>query len=553
MTDIEYRQIPHDFPVEQLFQFVMGEGKTPFNWLIEEDVRRHFEKLKTGTVSVWGAFTGDMLAGIISASNISQFNDDDNNSKAAEICEFVVSSKVRSKGVGKKLVRLAMDGVFENWPTFTDLYVMTHSENTISQRAFLRGGFDFVLTFDDRHRSRITSVLKFQKPRPIRVLGIQSGNAVDGIDVVIVDISQSPILGDSPKISYDVKAFHTYPWASKMRDRIFAAREGMISLRDVNMLNYELSHHFAAAAEKLIGTSNIQKDSIDLVSSHGQTIDGHPHWELGEPSTLAQLLSITTIGDFRPADVGAGGNGSPCTCTYDQLMLLPAEGCTDARICINIGGTSSVTFCPTPGSGQSVTGLDPGLGVLYIDWATKLYDNSLDYDDNGDLARGGQIDEELVQTMLQHPHFLKECLPISVGPDDFSRRQFEQWVALAQARNISKIDIISTMTELSARSIAQACKRFGPRTNDIIVRGGVCNNAYFMERLRINLEACLELPIERLKTLTELGLDEESWETVLYALLGYLCFTKQTNFIPSCTGANHAVIGGKICQIEREP
>ena len=61
---------------------------------------------------------------------------------------------------------------------------------------------------------------------------------------------------------------------------------------------------------------------------------------------IAQHTGITTAGDFRPADVAAGGNGTPCTCTYDSIMLRPAPGTDKWRIAINIGGTSSVTFCP---------------------------------------------------------------------------------------------------------------------------------------------------------------------------------------------------------------
>jgi len=77
------------------------------------------------------------------------------------------------------------------------------------------------------------------------------------------------------------------------------------------------------------------------------------------------------VGDFRPADVAVGGNGSPCTCTYDYLMLRPKAGSLNRRICINIGGTSSVTFCPPEESVELPSGLEPGLGVTYIDWAAN--------------------------------------------------------------------------------------------------------------------------------------------------------------------------------------
>jgi len=47
--------------------------------------------------------------------------------------------------------------------------------------------------------------------------------------------------------------------------------------------------------------------------------------------------------------------------------------------------------------------------------------------------------------------------------------------------------------------------------------------------------------------LRDLGLDEPSWETVLYAMMGLLCLRGLHNFVPLCTGATRAVVGGKIC------
>ena len=90
-------------------------------------------------------------------------------------------------------------------------------------------------------------------------------------------------------------------------------------------------------AKELLAAEKIPVSTVDLMSSHGQTISGHPHWELGDVSVVAQRTGVTCAGDFRPADVAAGGNGTPCTCTYDTIMLRPEAGTDKWRIGINIG------------------------------------------------------------------------------------------------------------------------------------------------------------------------------------------------------------------------
>lgn len=71
------------------------------------------------------------------------------------------------------------------------------------------------------------------------------------------------------------------------------------------------------------------------------------NWELRAISVIAQQTGITVAGDFCPVDIAAGGNGTPCMCTYDSIMLWPQVGEKKWRIAISIGGASSVTtFCP---------------------------------------------------------------------------------------------------------------------------------------------------------------------------------------------------------------
>lgn len=291
-------------------------------------------------------------------------------------------------------------------------------------------------------------------------------------------------------------------------------------------------------------------------------MSGHPHWEFGDLSVIAQHTGITTAGDFRPADVAAGGNGTPCTCTYDSIMLRPPAGSRKWRIAINIGGTSSVTFCPpwpTPGMADDEaaklvpSGLDPGLGVFFMDLCTQQIDPSLDFDNNGDIARSGTTCEALLDELLQYKYYQQPSLPIGVGPDDFPETLFHEWHAKARDEHgLSDVDFLSTLVELTARQIAQACARFGGphvvggATDDVLLRGGVCANAYFVERLRAQMTEQLGTEVAQITTLADVAIDEDSWENAMYAMFGYLCYNNVYNFVPSCTGAARPVVGGRI-------
>ena len=149
-------------------------------------------------------------------------------------------------------------------------------------------------------------------------------------------------------------------------------------------------------------------------------------------------------------------------------------------------------------------------------------------------------------------YYQQPSLPIGVGPDDFPETLWASWRSLAQSKGVSDVDLLATFTELTAKQIALACKKFGGpnitdgATDDVLLRGGACNNSYFVERLKANFEEQLDVSIPNIRTLDELGIDEESWENAMYAMFGYLCYNNVYNFVPTCTGASRPVVGGRI-------
>lgn len=575
---IEYRQLEKDFPSSELFDFNKTHGSTPHNFIPDAPVREHLSKLATGETTVWGAFNDKQLVGFLSAESNGGYwiNTGPGEKATSFVNEFVVDPSQRGKGIGKNLTKMSVDpsvGIFGIKPEVKEMYTTVHADNIGSRTAFLYSGYEEMMTYDDKARDRNTTVMKkaslmadvqrAQIKNKIRVVGLQSGNAVDGIDVGVFEFDPATRSTHDHRrvagaLKYTTLANKTYPFTPEQRKYVLSLRaldrtDGV----DYGEGNYKMGEWFGDCVNAVLAEENIDPSTIDLIGSHGQSICGHPHWEIGDIAVIAQRTGITTAGDFRPTDVAAGGNGTPCTCTYDTFMLRPDAGSEKWRIAINIGGTSSVTFCPpwpteAEGLGETPLGLDPGLGVFYMDLITAIIDPSLDFDDDGKIARTGKVHEELLAEFLTYKYYQQKSLPIGVGAEDFPEKLFQKWHARAQELGVSNVDLLTTLTELTAKQIALACANFGgPKiangaTDDVILRGGVSNNSFFVERLQAQMSLQLGTEIKEIKNLDAVGLREDSWENAMYAMFGYLCFNNVYSFVPSCTGAVRPVVSGKI-------
>jgi anhydro-N-acetylmuramic acid kinase len=392
-----------------------------------------------------------------------------------------------------------------------------------------------------------------------------SGTSADGVDVAIVDIRGRKV---------ELLAFETFPYSHAMRESILAlCRPETARVDDICHLNHVLGEVFAEAVIKLCDRSGIPLRSIDLIGSHGQTIWHNPQGpryrgrtirstlQIGEPSRIAQRTGITTVADFRPRDMAAGGEGAPLVPYADHALF------SDRRLCRavqNIGGIANVTFLPacsdavrrsssmdvppmTRGHGQdarateSILAFDTGPGNMVIDGLVRrITEGKRHYDRGGAMAARGNVHEALLRQMLRHP-FLRRRPPKSTGREQFGQSYCERLYKEARRLKLSAEDMLATATAFTASTIATAYRRFLPRTPDeMILCGGGAHNATLVRMLQSQLADV------RIRSMDEFGISVDAKEAVSFAMLAYATIHGVANNIPSVTGANEPVVLGKI-------
>ena len=160
--------------------------------------------------------------------------------------------------------------------------------------------------------------------------------------------------------------------------------------------------------------------------------------------------------------------------------------------------------------------------------------------------RGGRgtVCEELL-SLLQQDDYYRKPLPKSTGREHFGLHYTERILEWKKEHSLSDDDLVATVTELTAWSIADAYERYIlPRYNasELIAGGGGSYNRTLMDRLARRL-APYGVTV---KTQEDLGLSSDAKEAVAFALLADRCVRGLPNTLPSVTGARSQTIMGKI-------
>jgi len=320
-------------------------------------------------------------------------------------------------------------------------------------------------------------------------------------------------------------------------------------LDDITRLNMLIAEFSATAVKKIAQTAGKRLETINLIGSHGQTIQHlplpHRFWgthvrstfQIGSPAAIAKLTGIITVGDFRTGDVAVGGNGAPLVPLFDFLMLRSR---TVNRAALNIGGIANITILPKRCTINDVIAFDTGPGNMTIDELMRQFFR-VPYDKNGNTASNGKIVPSLLRNLLSHP-YMKIKPPKSTGREMFGRKFISKILSLT--KGVKKEDIIATVTEFTALTVYQHYLQFirpRCRLDELFVSGGGVHNRYLMNALQRYFDGIAVL------TTNHLNIDADAKEAICFALLANETIAGNPGNIPGATGAWKQTILGSIC------
>jgi len=373
-----------------------------------------------------------------------------------------------------------------------------------------------------------------------------SGTSADGVDAVLVEVR-----GHGLTAQVHVLAYATYLYDATLRAQILAASYPESSSVDlICHLNFALGECFAEAAIAVAHMAGLSLDQIDLIGSHGQTIYHIPEMsnaplrctstlQIGEPCIIAERTGITTVADFRPRDMAAGGLGAPMAPYGHYLLFADPQR---PKLVQNIGGIANVTVLAAPDI-QELLAFDTGPGNMLIDEALRHFSGGQQhYDAGGQMAAQGQVYPELLTALLAHP-FIVQPPPKATGREVFGQTLLRTVLKRASTFGLSPADVVRTCMAFTAASILLNYQRFiWPRWTiaEVLVCGGGVYNAELMRMLHEGLQPC---PVTTPETY---GYPNEALEAILFALLARATVHGQPANIPGATGAQRAVVLGKI-------
>jgi anhydro-N-acetylmuramic acid kinase len=380
------------------------------------------------------------------------------------------------------------------------------------------------------------------------VLGLMSGTSADGIDVALARVS-----GASPHLDAKLLGHTSSKFPPALRKEILrVAEQHPIAAGGLSQLNFRLGEVFAEAALAACRKFHVSPKRVALIGSHGQTIfhQGKPApylghatastLQIGEPSVIAARTGITTVGDFRSADIALGGQGAPLVPFADYLLYRHEKL---GRVSLNLGGIANITVIPPAAKPEQILAFDTGPANMLIDALVSHFTRGRRrLDKDARLARSGRPIAALLDELMRDP-YLKLAPPKSTGREYYGQAYVKKILALGKKHRAKPADLIRAATIFTALSVVDALNRFVlPKTkiHQLIVSGGGAKNPLVVAQLSAALGRIEIIPSSRF------GIPGDAKEAFAFALLAYETFHHRPSNLPSATGAHAPAILGKI-------
>ncbi len=371
-------------------------------------------------------------------------------------------------------------------------------------------------------------------------IGLMSGTSLDGIDACLVEIE-----GNYIDTKIKVIDFLTLEYTKEEKKRILnLCNVNTSRVDEICYMNTYLGNKMGQAALSVCDKARVDIKEVDFISSHGQTIyhmpDENSTFQIGELANIAAVTNCITVGDFRPSDMAYGGQGAPLVPYVDFILFSSKE---KGRVLLNLGGIANITVLKKSGIEDDILAFDTGPANVLIDEIVKIItDGRQFFDDGGEMALKGKIDEKWLDEMISNDAYLLKKPPKSTGREYYTKEFAEELYRHGANRGLDKLDILATVTAFTAKSIQHQLQLFvlnKYQVDELYVSGGGAHNQMIMKLLAKYIKADV-------KDLRNLEFSGDAKEAIAFAILGNEFLCGKSNNIPNSTGSDRNVIMGKL-------
>ena len=368
-------------------------------------------------------------------------------------------------------------------------------------------------------------------------IGLMSGTSLDGIDAVLARFNTQ---------SANVVRHLHIDYPASLKDQFFS----LLTPADNELARAQQAQHQRTdLANKLIDKlcNGLDRAQIMSIADHGQTIRHFPNntppysIQLHQGARLAKLTGITTVVDFRSKDIADGGQGAPLAPAFHQAFFSDPQ---HYRMLINIGGIANISLLPPSGSPGSL-GFDTGPGNTLLDlWSLQHTGEA--YDDQGQWAASGRVNEPLLKHLLDEDYF-RLTPPKSTGREKFNLEWLNQKLKTFNLNQCPHKDVQATLSAYTVRTIflgiTQICQQAGINRDAALEGIYVCGGGAYNTHLMQALQQQSNVPVQ---SSDSLGVPPQQVEATAFAWLGKTAITNQAIDLRQTTGATHANILGAI-------
>lgn len=341
-------------------------------------------------------------------------------------------------------------------------------------------------------------------------IGLMSGTSLDGLDICLAEFEKTD------KWIFNILQAETLPysmdWENALRNSIHLSAEDLLALHS------DYGFHLGQQVKKFI--EKHQLEGIDLIASHGHTVFHQPQrkftLQIGDGRAIKLETGLPVFYDFRSQDVLMKGNGAPLVPIGDELLF------SEYGACLNLGGFSNISL---QSNGKRIAFDIAPVNIILNPLAQRLNKN---FDENGDLARKGKVNEVLLG-QLNSLAFYQQSHPKSLGVEWCNQHVFPL------LEGIDPLDALATCTEHIAQQISNIINNHNIK--DILVTGGGAYNTFLIEKIKEKTKSEVIIPERKV-------IDYK--EALIFAFMGVLKMNNDINVLSSATGSTSDHSSGVI-------